>query len=100
VVASDRSTLDGKAKIIVEPQPAAKHRPYTIVALLAASAFVLLWAQSSDSWGPTSPRYAEVAREMFASADYISTRLCGCLWFEKPVLIYLMSALGYRLFSA
>jgi 4-amino-4-deoxy-L-arabinose transferase-like glycosyltransferase len=36
---------------------------------------------------------------MFVSGDYISPRLCGCLWFEKPVLVYWMSAAGYRLFG-
>jgi 4-amino-4-deoxy-L-arabinose transferase-like glycosyltransferase len=45
--------------------------------------------------GPDEPRYAEVAREMFVSGDYISTRLCGCLWFEKPALLYWLSAAGY-----
>jgi 4-amino-4-deoxy-L-arabinose transferase-like glycosyltransferase len=45
--------------------------------------------------GPDEPRYAEVAREMFVSGDYISTRLCGCLWFEKPALLYWLSAASY-----
>ena len=36
---------------------------------------------------------------MFVSGDYISTRLCGCLWFEKPALAYWMSAAGYHLFG-
>src|SRR5262245_45321098 len=49
--------------------------------------------------GPDEPRYAEVAREMLASGDYISTRLCGCLWFEKPALLYWLSALCYRIFG-
>lgn len=49
--------------------------------------------------GPDEPRYAEVAREMFVSGDYISTRLCGCLWFEKPALLYWLSAIGYRFFG-
>ncbi|HEX8185250.1 MAG TPA: glycosyltransferase family 39 protein, partial [Blastocatellia bacterium] len=28
-----------------------------------------------------------------------SPRLCGCLWFEKPVLLYWMSAVSYHLFG-
>lgn len=36
---------------------------------------------------------------MLKSGDYISTRLCGCLWFEKPALLYWMSAAGYHLFG-
>jgi len=84
----------------VEPQPPAKHPPYAIVAILAASAFAFFFGLGQLGFlGPDEPRYAEVAREMFASGDYISTRLCGCLWFEKPVLIYWMSAAGYHLFG-
>jgi 4-amino-4-deoxy-L-arabinose transferase-like glycosyltransferase len=49
--------------------------------------------------GPDEPRYAEVAREMFATGDYISPRLCGCLWFEKPALLYWMAAASYHLFG-
>ena len=49
--------------------------------------------------GPDEPRYAEVAREMFVTGDYISPRLCGCLWFEKPPLLYWLAAVAYRLFG-
>src|SRR6185503_8836739 len=49
--------------------------------------------------GPDEPRYAEVAREMFATGDWISPRLCGCLWFEKPVLLYWLAAASYHLFG-
>lgn len=94
------SAPDDKAKIIVEPQPAAKERPYALAAILAASAFVSLFGLGGlGLLGPDEPRYAEVAREMFTSGDYISTRLCGCLWFEKPVLLYWLSAISYRFFG-
>ena len=49
--------------------------------------------------GPDEPRYAEVAREMFVSGDYVSPRLCGLLWFEKPVLFYWLAAGAYHLFG-
>lgn len=94
------SALDNKAKIIVEPRPAAKHWAYAFVAILAASAFAFFFGLGRLGFlGPDEPRYAEVAREMFAGGDYISTHLCGCLWFEKPVLLYWMSAISYRLFG-
>lgn len=94
------STLDSKAKIIVEPQPSAKQRPFALIAVLAASAFAFFFGLGRLGFlGPDEPRYAEVAREMFAGGDYISTRLCGCLWFEKPALLYWLSATGYRLFG-
>lgn len=67
---------------------------------MAASAFAFSFGLGALGFlGPDEPRYAEVAREMFVSGDYISTRLCGCLWFEKPALAYWMSAAGYHLFG-
>src|SRR5262245_56519844 len=89
-----------QSKIIVERQPPAKHSAYAFVAVLAASSFGFFFGLGQIGLlGPDEPRYAEVAREMFVSGDYISTRLCGCLWFEKPALLYWLSATGYHLFG-
>ncbi|HSB09404.1 MAG TPA: glycosyltransferase family 39 protein [Blastocatellia bacterium] len=96
----DPPTFDDKAEIIVQPSLAAKQMTLSFVAVLAASAFAFLFGLGGLGFlGPDEPRYAEVAREMFATGDYISTRLCGCLWFEKPALLYWMSAAGYHLFG-
>ena len=84
----------------MEPQSPAKHPPYAFIAILAASAFAFFFGLGRLGFlGPDEPRYAEVAREMFVSGDYISTRLCGCLWFEKPALLYWMSMASYHLFG-
>jgi len=94
------STLDDKTQMIVEASPGAKQPLFELIAVIAASAFAFTFGLGRLGFlGPDEPRYAEVAREMFASGDYISTRLCGCLWFEKPVLQYWMSAVGYHLFG-
>jgi 4-amino-4-deoxy-L-arabinose transferase-like glycosyltransferase len=47
--------------------------------------------------GPDEPRYAAVGREMAASGDWVTPRLWGEPWFEKPSLLYWMSAAGFRL---
>jgi 4-amino-4-deoxy-L-arabinose transferase-like glycosyltransferase len=47
--------------------------------------------------GPDEPRYAAVAREMARSADWVTPRLWGEPWFEKPPLLYWMTAFGFRL---
>src|SRR5436190_14203202 len=49
--------------------------------------------------GPDEPRYAAVAREMYQSGDYITPRLNGEPWFEKPVLMYWGAAAGYAIFG-
>jgi 4-amino-4-deoxy-L-arabinose transferase-like glycosyltransferase len=47
--------------------------------------------------GPDEPRYAAVAREMAQSGDWVTPRLWGEPWFEKPVLLYWLAAAGFRL---
>lgn len=49
--------------------------------------------------GPDEPRYAEVAREMLRSGDWVTPKLGGIGWFEKPALTYWLSAAGYKLFG-
>ena len=49
--------------------------------------------------GPDEPRYAEVGREMWASGDWITPRLDGYLWLEKPALLYWGQAASYHLFG-
>ena len=47
--------------------------------------------------GPDEPRYAQVAREMVASGDFVTPRYFGEPWLEKPVLYYWLASAAYRL---
>lgn len=47
--------------------------------------------------GPDEPRYAEVAKEMFLTRDYITPRIHGTPWLEKPVFYYWCAAAFYSL---
>ena len=69
------------------------------VSLLLIFAYLLLIAGTSDRGlvGPDEPRYAAVAREMAESGDWITPRLDGQPWFEKPALLYWMAALASKL---
>jgi len=49
--------------------------------------------------GPDEPRYAQVAREMFERDDFITPTLGGFNWFEKPVLLYWLQIVFYKLFG-
>ncbi len=45
--------------------------------------------------GPDEPRYASIGREMARSSDWITPRLDGQPWFEKPPLTYWLTAAGH-----
>jgi 4-amino-4-deoxy-L-arabinose transferase-like glycosyltransferase len=47
--------------------------------------------------GPDEPRYASVGREMARSGDWITPRLWGLPWFEKPALLYWMTGAAFRI---
>jgi len=49
--------------------------------------------------GPDEPRYAWIARDMQETSDYITPRLYGKPWFEKPPLYYWSAALSFKLFG-
>jgi 4-amino-4-deoxy-L-arabinose transferase-like glycosyltransferase len=49
--------------------------------------------------GPDEPRYAWIARDMAESGDWITPRLYGKPWFEKPPLYYWSAALSFKLFG-
>jgi 4-amino-4-deoxy-L-arabinose transferase-like glycosyltransferase len=49
--------------------------------------------------GPDEPRYAAVAREMAATRDWVTPRLYGKPWFEKPILYYWAAAAAFRVFG-
>jgi 4-amino-4-deoxy-L-arabinose transferase-like glycosyltransferase len=47
--------------------------------------------------GPDEPRYAWIARAIAASGDWVTPRLYGQPWFEKPILFYWLAAIGFKL---
>jgi len=68
--------------------------------LLAVFAIVWLYVLGVRTLVPPDEgRYAEMAREMFASGDWITTRLNGIKYFEKPPLQTWMNALSFAVFG-
>ena len=67
-----------------------------------AISFVLIWLYmlGARTLVPTDEgRYAEMAREMVASGDWITQRLNGIKYFEKPPLQTWMNAISFELFG-
>ena len=48
---------------------------------------------------PDEGRYSEISREMAQSGDFVTPRLNGIKYFEKPPLQYWASAISFRLFG-
>ena len=76
-----------------------KHNKELII-LLVVSAFALYInvgvygvVESSDA------RYAEIAREMYVSGDYLHPNLLGVHHYHKPPFTYQITALGYSIFG-
>ena len=46
--------------------------------------------------GPDEPRYAAIGRAMAESGDWVTPKLWGERWFEKPALLYWMTAAGFK----
>ncbi|MBI1395010.1 MAG: phospholipid carrier-dependent glycosyltransferase [Betaproteobacteria bacterium] len=62
---------------------------------------LLVWFANLDARSlirPDEGRYAEIAREMAASGDWVTPRLNGLKYFEKPPLQYWLTAAAYSLF--
>jgi 4-amino-4-deoxy-L-arabinose transferase-like glycosyltransferase len=71
-----------------------------IFAALALAGVALLYLTSLTAMGMYStdePRYADIGRAMARSGDWITPRLWGEPWFEKPPLLYWMTAAGFRI---
>jgi 4-amino-4-deoxy-L-arabinose transferase-like glycosyltransferase len=65
-------------------------------------AFALVWFGTLDYRKlikPDEGRYAEIAREMAASGDWVTPRLNGIKYFEKPPLQYWATAAAFKAFG-
>ncbi len=70
-----------------------------LAVFLAALAFYLPFNASLPVTDPVESNYALTAKEMVSSGDWISPRIYGQYWFDKPVMIYWLIAVSYKIFG-
>lgn len=61
--------------------------------------FYMLWLGAHPLFTPDEGRYSEVAREMTVTGDYITPRLNGVAFLDKPILYYWLQASAIKLFG-
>jgi 4-amino-4-deoxy-L-arabinose transferase-like glycosyltransferase len=72
-------------------------RNLVLAALVAAVVYLCFFSRldALGLVGPDEPRYASVAREMVRSGDWVTPRLAGEPWLEKPPLYYWGAAAAF-----
>lgn len=65
--------------------------------LMACAGLFFLPLGGHALWDSDEGRYAEIAREMLATRDWLIPHLNGVIYFEKPPFTYWMTALGLHI---
>jgi 4-amino-4-deoxy-L-arabinose transferase-like glycosyltransferase len=78
----------------------ASHRSLRLAAYAILAAILYLPGLGRPAlWEPDEGRYAEIAREMVVSGDYVTPRDNFELYFEKPPLVYWAEAAAIKIFG-
>lgn len=83
--------------VALSPAVNALERRTKILFCCAACAFFFIGLGVVPFLGPDEPRYAEVARGMFLRHEWITPTLAGRPWFDKPVLLYWLEIVSFKL---
>ncbi len=67
-----------------------------IVLLIALGIVYFYGLTRTGVLGPDEPRYAAIGIEMAHSGDWVTPRLWGKPWFEKPPLVYWATAIAWK----
>jgi 4-amino-4-deoxy-L-arabinose transferase len=76
-----------------------KHHQYFKIVLLIYAVALFINIGSFGVVETSDARYAEIAREMFVSGDFVHPNLLDVHHYHKPPLTYQITALGYKLFG-
>jgi len=70
-----------------------------LILLLLAATLLLPFLGMCPLIDPDEPVYGETAREMLAAGDWLSPRIYGDFWYDKPPLFYWLEMISYSLFG-
>ena len=75
--------------------------PVGIAGLMAVLTLALLlpWLGAAPFDDPGEGQHAEIAREVAVSGDWLTLRLAGVRYFDKPPLLYWLIAAGFKVFG-
>src|SRR6202158_1699628 len=90
--------MSSAASPVAAALPSLTHRGAIVLLLV----FTAIWFSNLEYRRlvhPDEGRYAEIPREMAASGDWVTPRLNGIKYFEKPALQYWITAAAYSVFG-
>lgn len=70
-----------------------------ILIFVLSLSFFLVFNSQIPVTDPVECNYALTAKEMMESGDWLSPRIYGQYWFDKPVMIYWLIGVSYLLFG-
>ncbi len=99
---SDPSTAAHGSALQPARQDGRSATGHTVWVLILLATMVAIWFGTLDArhlLRSDEGRYAEIAREMVATGDWVTIRYQGLKYFEKPPLHLWMTALAYEAFG-
>ena len=91
-------TAESRAPAASVPRDNTWWRDIILLTLLLSLLFAIGLGRRA-LWEPDEGRYVEIPREMVQTGDYVTPRLNGVKYFEKPVLFYWLEAGAIRVFG-
>lgn len=82
---------------VTETGRSSSHRvPASLLVAVVLAICLFSGLSAAGLIGPDEPRYAWIAQHMAATGDWLTPRLYGRPWFEKPILYYWAAAAAFK----
>lgn len=77
-----------------------KSRTFLGLVFVVSLLFFLIGNGSLAVTDPVESNYALTAKEMVLSGDWISPRIYGIFWYDKPIFLYWLLCISYTIFGS